>query len=374
MQPSGGQNDSKFFVMHNGANSAGGTNNGVNSFGYAPAAAPRGPQQQPSGQSNSNAGARVGSTTTQPHIPAESAIHRPVGNTLSDFRHPLHSDHSSLMHASDDMSVEWHTLFDHTASHGHAHGRGGDDWSSMADSALGGSNVGGVTDDGFDPKDLKKKVSDAQVYGPRFCVLYETYCHKNHITMDIRRHLMSLCLENLVPFVKWARENDTQIQWIQNTLLENDYLRPEVRNGVVIVLVYTFASIKASLDPNLDMFITLQDNDQGLGIANKFSLKIYNDPFFYLTFLKTTISALIDAGVLPDNERQNQPKRNKIAYQNREELQAFQRIQRMIVEALDSGNVVGAKALVSDVATFWQQRGKVSDGGGSVCVCEWRPL
>lgn len=319
----------------------------------------------------------MSSTTTQSHIPSESTIHRPVGNTLNDFRHPLHSDHSALMHASDDMSVEWHTLFDHTHQtashgHGHAHGRGGDDWSSIADSALTGSNVGGVTEDGFDPKDLKKKVSDAQVYGPRFCVLYETFCHKNHITMDIRRHLMSLCLENLVPFVKWARENDAQIQWIQNTLLENDYLRPEVRNGVVIVLIYTFASIKASLDPNLDMFITLQDNDQGLGIANKFSLKIYNDPFFYLTFLKTTISALIDAGVLPDNERQNQPKRNKIAYQNREELQAFQRIQRMIVEALDSGNVVAAKALVSDVANFWQQRGKVSDGGSSLWV--WRPL
>lgn len=370
MQPSS-QNDSNFFVMHNGANSIGGAN-GVNSYGYAPAMVPRGPPS--SGQSTANAGARGGNNTTQTHIPAESTIHRPVGgNNISDFRHPLHNDHSSLMHASDDMSVEWHSLFDHTIqtpSH-HAHGRGGDDWSSMADSALTGSNVG-VTEDGFDPKDLKKKVSDAQVYGPRFCVLYETFCQKNNIAMDIRRHLMSLCLENLVPFVKWARENDAQIQWIQNTLLENDYLRPEVRNGVVIVLIYTFASIKASLDPNLDMFITLQDNDQGLGIANKFSLKIYNDPFFYLTFLKTTISALIDAGVLPDNERQNQPKRNKIAYQNREELQAFQRIQRMIVEALDSGNVVGAKALVSDVANFWQQRGKVSRSlcvYSGVCVC-----
>lgn len=262
-------------------------------------------------------------------------------------------------HLSDDMSVEWHNLFDPTvATPSHGNQNRPDDWASIGESILTGSNVG-IGEDGFDPREMKKKVSDAQVYGPRFCVLFETYCRKHNITIDIHRHLMSLCLEHLVPFIKWARESDNQVQWIQSTLLENDYLRPEVRNGVVMVIIYTFASIKATLDPNLDMFITLQDNDQGLGIANKFSLKIYNDPFFYLIFLKQSISALIDAGALPDNERQNQPKRNKIPYQNREELLAFQRIQRMILDALDSGNINTAKTIVSDVANFWQQRGKV---------------
>lgn len=56
--------------------------------------------------------------------------------------------------------------------------------------------------------------------------------------------------------------------------IENDYLRPEVRNGIVMVIVYTFASIKATLAEGLDMFITLQDNESGLGIANRFSLKV----------------------------------------------------------------------------------------------------
>jgi hypothetical protein len=147
---------------------------------------------------------------------------------------------------------------------------------------------------------------------------------------------MSLCTEHVVSFIKWARESEEQSGWIAHTLLNNDYLRPEVRNGIVIVLIYTFAAIKAATatssnsasnsanssssstgggggggEGGEDMFSTLQDVEQGLGIANKFSLKIYNDPFDYLYFLKATITGLIDAKALPDNERQNQPKKNK---------------------------------------------------------------
>lgn len=211
-----------------------------------------------------------------------------------------------------------------------------------------------------DAADIKGKVSDAVTYGPRFCTLFESYRQKLGLQVDTKRHLMSLCVEHVISFVKWARESDSHSAWISCTLLDNDYLRPEVRNGVVMVLIYAFASIKAAASEGSDMFTTLQDQEQGLGIANKFSLKIYNDPFNFLSFLKTTISALIDAGAIPDNERQNQPKKSKLQFQNREELQAFARIQRMLVEFLDSGNNAAARQFVQTITSHWQLRGKVS--------------
>lgn len=273
-----------------------------------------------------------------------------------------------------------------------------------------GSSTGGNADK--DPS-RARKISDAQTYGPRFSILYENYRSKFNLQIDTRRHLMSLCVEHMVNFVKWARESELQCSWISNILLENDYLRPEVRNGVVMVLIYTFASIKAVTANNannssrgpsspvpdsnssassniIDMFSTLQDHERGLGIANKFSLKIYNDPYNFLSFLKTSISALIDAGIIPDNERQNQPKRlttqsnsapasvassvippaptalsagnimngNKLGYQNREELQAFTELSKMLIDLLDSGNNTGARRLVLHVTSFWQVKGK----------------
>ena len=54
------------------------------------------------------------------------------------------------------------------------------------------------------------------------------------------------------------------------------------------------------------MFLVLQEPDTGLGIVNKTSLKIYNDPFCFFSFLKACMSGLIDAGKLPENERLNQ--------------------------------------------------------------------
>jgi len=96
------------------------------------------------------------------------------------------------------------------------------------------------------------------------------------------------------------------------------------------------------------MFQTLMDAETGFAINNKFSIRIYNDPLSYMAFLKvrrqgrrappassvdryitslslvtltpqTSISALIDAGAIPDNERVNQPKRGKTCtVENRE--------------------------------------------------------
>ena len=203
------------------------------------------------------------------------------------------------------------------------------------------------------------KLSDALIYGPRFCQVFREYTETLGKPVNVDRHLMSLCTEHLVPFCKWARENEAKTTSIRGTLLEFDYLRPEVRNGIVMVIIYTFASIKATRESGLDMFITLQDTEKGLGIANKFSLKIYNDPFMYLSFLKISISALIDAGAIPDNERINQPKRNKAMVENKEELDAYDQIQKRLVSLLDSGDNAGAKHIVLLITNYWQQRAKV---------------
>eukprot|EP01039_Chlorochromonas_danica_P001165 gene1165-1272_t len=242
----------------------------------------------------------------------------------------------------------------------------------------------------------RKKISDATVYGPRFCQIFRAYqthylnnangnkypSQQQQQPIDLSRHLMALCSDHLVDFVKWARSvalddhvspnsaihatspNGEPLvvdrgRWISELLLANDYLRPEVRNGIIMILIYTFASMKATLYEGFDMFITLQDNEQGLGIANRFSLKIYNDPFNYLLFLKTSLSALIDAGVIPDNERLNQPKKsNKMQFCNKEEWQAYSTIRETLLRLLDSGDNQSARNYVAHITHYWQVKGK----------------
>jgi hypothetical protein len=204
------------------------------------------------------------------------------------------------------------------------------------------------------------KISDAVTYGPRFCEIFREYSATQSKPIDIRRHLMALCCEHLVPFVCWARQNEARLAHIRTTLLEYDYLRPEVRNGIVMVIIYTFASIKATIIEDSDMFRTLQDPDHGLGIANKFSLKIYNDPYFYLIYLKTCISALIDAGAIPDNERIGNPKRNKTVVENQEELDAYEQIKQALVAFLDAGENMSARKMILQITSYWQQRAKVT--------------
>lgn len=193
----------------------------------------------------------------------------------------------------------------------------------------------------------------ATIYEPKF---YEIYCHYQqyldqqhfHYT-DVnnnqagQQHLMTLCLNNLLPFALWARESSTTTQWIRSTLFDNPDMRPEVRNGLALILVYTFSSARAadireeqqrsgamgssvssgnnnvglstssqsvsgqttmggnttttnattnaagvSSPPTqyVDMFAVLMKHDTGLGIVNKTSLKIYSDPCGFFNFLK----------------------------------------------------------------------------------------
>jgi len=93
------------------------------------------------------------------------------------------------------------------------------------------------------------KVSDAITYGPRFCQLFQEFSSTLSVPINTDRHLMALCAEYLVAFCKWARESEAQIASIRATLLDNDYLRPEVRNGIVVVLIYTFSAMKVRTSP-----------------------------------------------------------------------------------------------------------------------------
>ena len=111
-------------------------------------------------------------------------------------------------------------------------------------------------------------------------------------------------------FSCWVRESNSRMTWIFKILEENPDLRPEVRNGLCIIFVYAISAAKAK-SINSDMFTVLQDSDNGLGIVNKTSLKIYNDPFNYYSFLKGCVTGLIDCGTIPENERINQPKKSK---------------------------------------------------------------
>jgi hypothetical protein len=220
--------------------------------------------------------------------------------------------------------------------------------------------------------DANGRVSDALTYGPRFCEIFREYSATQLKPIDLNRHLMALCCQHLVPFIVWARQSPSKSASIHKTLLENEYLRPEVRNGIVVVLVYTFAAAKAKelrghrmATGNTaglrgyDMFQALQDADNGLGMSNKLSLRIYNDPFSYLSYLKTCISALIDAGAIPDNERVGQAKRVKMTVENQEELDAYGEIQLALTSLLDEGDVFNAKKMVMQITSYWQQRAKV---------------
>ena len=154
-------------------------------------------------------------------------------------------------------------------------------------------------------------VSITKLFEPKFLEIYHAY--RDHICnvlsapdIDLSQHLMSLCLDHLVTFSCWARESTSRCMWIQKILDDNVDLRPEVRNGLCMVFVYAFSAAKALETKETDMFLVLQEPETGLGIVNKTSLKIYNDPFCYFSFLKACMSGLIDAGKLPENERLNQ--------------------------------------------------------------------
>ena len=120
----------------------------------------------------------------------------------------------------------------------------------------------------------------------KFYEVYNKYLQCNpDITHCPTDNLMISCLNHLITFCSWARIDDCTSEWIHNTLLQKADLRPEVRNGIALIIIYCFASAQAYHTDD-DMFGALLNQDSGLGIVNKTSVKIYNDPFNYFEFLK----------------------------------------------------------------------------------------
>jgi hypothetical protein len=136
------------------------------------------------------------------------------------------------------------------------------------------------------------------IYEPKFFEIFHAYSHYCHQCQTAvynqnmqNTHLMTLCLNNLLPFSNWARDSNNSV-FVTNSLFENPDLRPEIRNGLAMILIYVFCAAKANdmrlVNPNsnADLFSVLMKPDSGFGINNRTSLKIYSDPFGLFNFLK----------------------------------------------------------------------------------------
>jgi hypothetical protein len=137
-----------------------------------------------------------------------------------------------------------------------------------------------------------------------FFVIYQHYISEESLTnsIDLTQNMLSLCLNNLLPFCCWARKDSQKSECLHKLLLDNADLRPEVRNGIALIIIYVFASAKEHLETAehaLDMFGVLQDTHRGLGIVHKTSLRIYNDPLNYFSFIKVPSPSLLSANQRP---------------------------------------------------------------------------
>lgn len=199
------------------------------------------------------------------------------------------------------------------------------------------------------------QVSTQVFYEPKFLQIFSVFRNAHAINSSMNRHIFSLCLDYLIPFGCWARESDSTILWIKLILEDNYDTRPEVRNGLSMIIMYSFAAAKADcVREGQNMFTVLQDTEGGLGIVNKTSLKIYNDPFLYFGFLKNCITGLIDGGIIPENERVNQPKKARKCPENKDELSAFYKLREIFVTLLDSGDRMQVEHKIRQISTVWQ--------------------
>lgn len=139
--------------------------------------------------------------------------------------------------------------------------------------------------------------ADGLGFEPRFHAVFLQYVqHHPGIMIDPSQPLLRMCLDNLIPFCCWTRDNPTTSAWVRNALFESVDLRPEVRNGIALVLIYTFSAAKAAVKTNnMSMFSILQDPEDGFGIVNKTSLKVYNDPYNCFAFIKVLLVSPIIA-------------------------------------------------------------------------------
>jgi hypothetical protein len=138
-------------------------------------------------------------------------------------------------------------------------------------------------------KESQTTSEDISNFEKKFFEIYQNYITELQLTIDLSQNMLILCLDHLISFCCWARRDTQHHEWIHHLLLDNPDLRPEVRNGISLIIIYIFASAKEYLESeNTDMFGVLQDPLRGLGIVHKTSLRIYNDPLNYFGFIKVT--------------------------------------------------------------------------------------
>ncbi len=142
-------------------------------------------------------------------------------------------------------------------------GDGGDDASQFDMSVTNNDNNFQEMRDNFDETATNsglilesRKISNpptiTSIYEPKFLEIFNSYTKfaaayepNIDLTNPASQHLMTLCLNNLLPFSNWARTTNTS-SYIRATLFENPDMRPEVRNGLALILVYTFSAAKAA--------------------------------------------------------------------------------------------------------------------------------
>jgi hypothetical protein len=86
--------------------------------------------------------------------------------------------------------------------------------------SLGEILVEDVSDCNIPTNNKCKRLSDASKYGHRFVDIYNTYRSRNRLDIDLTKHLIVLCLENLIKFISWARET-AQVEWINTHVLHS---------------------------------------------------------------------------------------------------------------------------------------------------------
>jgi hypothetical protein len=205
-----------------------------------------------------------------------------------------------------------------------------------------------------------RKDSDLKVFGPKFVQVFEAYRKTTGKVVNLDDHLFTLCCSNLIPFAKWCRDDGKC--FIRAVLPDHSDLRCEVRNGLVTVLIYTFSAVKATVSKvkQSDMFKELSNPATGFNIAHKCSIKIYTDPCHYMTFLKLSLSGLINAGILPDNERVNQPhtRRSMDTIEDSEELRMYNELAALLGKYI-STDIEKGKRCVEYVVRLWSSNSKV---------------
>lgn len=202
------------------------------------------------------------------------------------------------------------------------------------------------------------------VFQPKFMEVHDAYIKQLPVeyvaTIPQHDHLLAVCLQHMVKFCCWARGSPETSAWINNLLFQNVDFRPELRNGLTMVMMYTFAASQAArAEFPSDLFSVVMDSSRGLGIFHKTSLRVYSDPFSFFNFLKMCLTGLIECGVLKENERVSQavPKTRRRHFEVESELVAFNELVAVLIARLrDPADLQAVKRTVAEVVVRWQDK------------------